>query len=129
MRPETEPLTNGDPIHHDDSSIPKDVEREAKVLSLNVATSTPSIPIPGKMIPNGTNAITNSTSTDEGHSPSLLPVSVQWLGQNPNLLGKFLEYYKVPSSNEFDRILNSKLLKVSGTQNDNTAYQSITISA
>ena len=95
MRPENEPLTNGDAIHHDDSALKKDVERETKALSLNVATSTPSIPIPGKMITNGTNVISNGTSTDEGHSPSLLPVSVQWLGQNPNLLGKFLEYYKV----------------------------------
>ena len=95
MRPESEPLTNGDALHHDDPAVNKDVERETKALSLNVATSTPSIPIHGKIISNGTNGITNSTSTDGGHSPSLLPVSVQWLGQNPNLLGKFLEYYKV----------------------------------
>ena len=105
MRPENEPLTNGDAIHHDDSAMKKDVERETKALPLNVATSTPSIPIPGKMIANGTNGITNSTSTDEGHSPSLLPVSVQWLGQNPNLLGKFLEYYKVLDSESIDLYL------------------------
>ena len=94
MRTESEPLSNGEALHHDNSAGKKDVERETKSLSLNVATSTPAISMPGKMT-NGTNAITNSTSTDEGHSPSLLPVSVQWLGQNPNLLGKFLEYYKV----------------------------------
>ena len=94
MRTESEPLSNGEAIHHDNSSGKKQGEREPKSLALDVATSTPAIAIPGKMLTNGTNAITNSTSTDEGHSPSLLPVSVQWLGQNPNLLGKFLEYYK-----------------------------------
>ena len=99
MRTESEPLSNGEAIHHDNSSGKKQGEREPKSLALDVATSTPAIAIPGKMLTNGTNAITNSTSTDEGHSPSLLPVSVQWLGQNPNLLGKFLEYYKVINCN------------------------------
>ena len=95
MRDETEALTNGEALHHDNSTRKKDEVRESKPLSLSVTTSTPAIQIPGKMMTNGTNGITNGTSTDEGHSPSLLPVSVQWLGQNPSLLGKFLEYYKV----------------------------------
>ena len=91
MRPEDEISPDGVLIHQKDATGSNEAQIESSSLPLN-ATSTPAITIPDKIA----NGNTNSNSTANGvHSPSLLPVSVQWLGQNPNLLGKFLEYYKV----------------------------------
>ena len=88
MHPENE---NGVLMHQEETKAKKESEIESSSLTLNV-TSTPAITIPDKIV--NRNTTTNPT-TNGGHSPSLLPVSVQWLSQNPNLLGKFLEYYKV----------------------------------
>ena len=64
-------------------------------MPINV-TSTPAVANRLTVNGNTSNTIANaSASTMNGnHSPSLLPVTLQWLGQNPNLLGKFMEYYK-----------------------------------
>ena len=69
----------------------KKEEIVSKSLTLN-ATSTPAITLNDKIV--NSNTGTNSPAIG-GYSPSLMPVSIQWLSQNPNLLGKFLEYYKV----------------------------------
>ena len=78
-------------LHQGGANGKKDGEIESNSLTLN-ATSTPAITSNDKIV--NSNTTTNSTANG-GHSPSLMPVSVQWLAQNPNLLGKFLEYYKV----------------------------------
>ena len=93
MRPENEISSTGVLIHPEAVTSKKEMKDEIKTISLPLnATSTPAITINDKM----ENGNSNTPATTNGvHSPSLLPVSVQWLGQNPNLLGKFLEYYKV----------------------------------
>ena len=91
MHSENDVASNGVLIHQEETAAKKDAGIESSSLTLN-ATSTPAITMPNKIVDGTT---TTNPSTNGGHSPSLLPVSVQWLGQNPNLLGKFLEYYNV----------------------------------
>ena len=92
MRAEKETSTNSMILAQGSSTNrKKEDELESNSLPLN-ATSTPAITSNGKII--NTNTTTNATANG-GHSPSLMPVSVKWISQNPNLLGKFLEYYQV----------------------------------
>ena len=94
MHPENENDPEGIIIHQDTTLTKKARAMESNTLSINT-TSTPATTLNDKIVVgNSTQAIPPTTTTTV-HSPSLLPVSVQWLGQNPNLLGKFLEYYKV----------------------------------
>ena len=94
MRPETENSSNGGMILQGDATSKKEVSSiESSSIPMTCKASTPAITLNDKIV--NVNTTTNVPTTNGGHSPSLLPVSVQWLGQNPMLLGKFLEYYKV----------------------------------
>ena len=91
MRAENDNSSNRMLMHQGSTNGKKESEIESKILALN-ATSTPAITLNDKIVNSTT---TTNSRANGGHSPSLMPVSVQWLAQNPNLLGKFLEYYKV----------------------------------
>ena len=92
MHPEQTHLVEVNPLDKIKIHPRKEGEVEARIIITNATTSTPATALHNK--PESANAATTSTANG-GHSPSLMPVSVHWLGQNPNLLGKFIEYYKV----------------------------------
>ena len=94
MHPENENDPEGIIIHQETTLTKKSRAMESNTLSINT-TSTPATALNDKIVVGNPTSATAPTNTNTVHSPSLLPVSVQWLGQNPNLLGKFLEYYKV----------------------------------
>ena len=94
MHPENENDPEGIIIHQETTLTKKSRAMESNTLSINT-TSTPATTLNDKIVVGNPTPAIASTTANTVHSPSLLPVSVQWLGQNPNLLGKFLEYYKV----------------------------------
>ena len=109
MHPENENDPEGIIIHQETTLTKKARAMESNTLSINT-TSTPATALGDKIgVGNPTPAIAPTTSNTV-HSPSLLPVSVQWLGQNPNLLGKFLEYYKVRSN--FENTYATVIIKI-----------------
>ena len=92
MHPEQTHSVEVNPLDNIKIHPRKQGEVEARIIITNATTSTPAATLHNKTA--STNVATTSTANG-GHSPSLVPVSVHWLGQNPNLLGKFIEYYKV----------------------------------
>ena len=106
MHPENENDPEGIIIHQETTLTKKARAMESNTLSINT-TSTPATTLNDKIVVGNPTQAIPSTTTTTVHSPSLLPVSVQWLGQNPNLLGKFLEYYKVitPFQNTYATVI------------------------